>query len=270
VNEEEAMIERVVVPVDFTTESDRALLVAPLLARWAGAHVELVTVAEPIVRTRVEERLAEVAQRTGDGTTWRVIESGGPQEAALLTQLHRDEKAVWCVGSHARGAWSELLFQSVSEDLVRDAHVPVILVGPHVVETPSGQVLAVALDGSEQSEVILAPAADLAVALGMTLRLLQVADDAAADLPSDAVETGYLARVADGLPSLDRRHADYDVLHGGHPARDIAEYVGAQGSVGMVALATRGLAGSARVLQRSTAFDLAHRASVPVLILHHV
>jgi nucleotide-binding universal stress UspA family protein len=38
----------------------------------------------------------------------------------------------------------------------------------------------------------------------------------------------------------------------------------------MVGLATRGLAGSARVLQGSTAFDLAHRASVPVLVLHHV
>jgi nucleotide-binding universal stress UspA family protein len=264
------MIERVVVPVDFTTESDRALLVAPLLARWAGAHVELVTVAEPVDRSRTEERLGEVAERIGDGTTWRVIESGGPPEAALLTQLHRDEKALWCVGSHARGPWSELLFQSVSQDLVRDAHVPVILVGPHVVEAPAGHVLAVALDGSEQSEVILGPAADLAVALGMTMRLLQVADEGAADLPSDAVETGYLARVAEGLPSLDPRRADYDVLHGKHPARDIADYVGAQRDVGMVGLATRGLAGSARVLQGSTAFDLAHRASVPVLVLHHV
>ena len=257
------MIERVVVPVDFTTESDRALLVAPLLARRAGAHIELVTVAEPITRTRVEERLGELAGRTGEGTTWWVIESGGPREAALLTQLHRDEKALWCVGSHARGAWSELLFQSVSEDLVRDAHLPVILVGPHVVEAPAGQVLAVALDGSEQSEIIVAPAADLATALGMTPRLIQVADEGAADLPSDAVETGYLARVAEQLPSLGHGVTDYDVLHGGHPARDIADYVSAQRDVGMVALATRGLAGSARVLQGSTAFDLAHRASVP-------
>jgi nucleotide-binding universal stress UspA family protein len=146
----------------------------------------------------------------------------------------------------------------------------VILVGPHVVEAPTGQVLAVALDGSEQSEVIVGPAANVATALGMMPRLIQVAGPGAEDLPSDAVETGYLARVAERWPSFDHGVADYDVLHGGHPARDIADYVAAHREIGMVALATRGLAGSARVLQGSTAFDLAHRARVPVLILHHV
>jgi hypothetical protein len=34
--EEDVMIERVVVPVDFSPESDRALSIAPVLARWAG------------------------------------------------------------------------------------------------------------------------------------------------------------------------------------------------------------------------------------------
>ena len=133
------MIERVVVPVDFTAESDRALLVAPVLAEWAGATVELVTVAEPIARTGIESRLAELAAPIGDGVAWRVIESGGPPEAALLTELHRDEKALWCVGSHARGRWSELVVASISEDLVRHAHVPVLLVGPRVAAPPSGR-----------------------------------------------------------------------------------------------------------------------------------
>ena len=136
------MIERVVVPGDFSAESDRALSIAPVLARWAGAGVELVAVAEPVDRAGVESRLAELAEGVGDNATWRIVESGGPAEAALLTELHRDEKALWCIGSHARGAWSELLIDSVSEDLVRDAHVPVVLVGPHVDAPPFGRVLA--------------------------------------------------------------------------------------------------------------------------------
>jgi hypothetical protein len=37
--EEDTMIERVVVPVDFTAESERALLDAPVLARWEGVNV---------------------------------------------------------------------------------------------------------------------------------------------------------------------------------------------------------------------------------------
>ena len=264
------MIERVVVPVDFSAESDRALSIAPVLARWAGAGVELVAVAEPVDRAGIESRLAELAEGVGDNATWRIVESGGPAEAALLTELHRDEKALWCIGSHARGAWSELLIDSVSEDLVRDAHVPVVLVGPHVDAPPFGRVLAVALDGTEESEVILPAAAALGGALGMTLRLLQVAGKGREDLPTDSIETGYLARAAETMPSMKSTLTDYDVLHGDHPARDLADYVAAQRDVGLVALATRGLRGGARLLHGGTAFELAHRAVVPVLIVHQV
>jgi nucleotide-binding universal stress UspA family protein len=264
------MIERVVVPVDFSAESDRALSIAPVLARWAGAAVELVTVAEPVDRVDIESRLAELVEGLGDNATWRIVESGGPPEAALLTELHRDEKALWCIGSHARGAWSELLVDSISEELVRDAHVPVVLVGPHVECQPSGRVLAVALDGTEESEVILPVAATVGGALGMTLRLLQVAGKGCEDLPNDSIETGYLARAMETMPSMKSTLADYDVLHGDHPARDMADYVAAQRDVGLVALATRGLRGGARLLHGSTAFELAHRAVVPVLIVHHI
>jgi nucleotide-binding universal stress UspA family protein len=264
------MIERVVVPVDFSAESERALSIAPVLARWAGAGVELVTVAEPDDRAGVEARLAELAEGLGDDATWKVVESGGPAEAALLTELHRDEKALWCIGSHARGAWSELLLDSISEDLARDAHVPVVLVGPHVECQPSGRMLAVAIDGTEESEVILPTAATVGEALGMTVRLLQVAGKGWEDLPNDSVETGYLARAAEKMPSTRLKRADYDILHGDHPARDLSDYVAAQRDVGLIALATRGLRGCARLLHRSTAFELAHRAVVPVLIVHPV
>ena len=46
------MIERIVVPVDFTPESDRALAMAPVLAQWAGVSVELVSVVAPLDRLR--------------------------------------------------------------------------------------------------------------------------------------------------------------------------------------------------------------------------
>jgi nucleotide-binding universal stress UspA family protein len=264
------MIERVVVPVDFSAESDRALMVAPILARWAGAAVELVTVATPNDRVDVEPRLAAAADALGEGATWRVAESGGPSEAALLTELHAGRKELWCVGSHARGKFSELFIKSVSEDLVRHAHMPMILVGPHTVTAPTGRVLAVALDGSTDSEAILPAATDLAAELGMTLQLLQVAGSGAWDLPADAIETGYLSRVAEQFTWLTREDIDYDVLHGDDPVRSLADYVECNPKVGMIALATRGLAGRARLTGGSTAFALAHRATVPVLILHHL
>lgn len=206
------MIERVVVPFDFTAESARALAVAGVLAGWAGVSVELVSVVEPSGRAAVESKLAKAAGgvgRVAGGATWRVVESGGPVEAALLTELHRSEKELWCVGSHARGA------------------------------------------------------------LGMTLRLFQVGEPDV-QVPPDAMDTAYLRHAAGKVPSIDRDAVDYDILHGEHPADDLASYVAGHPDVGTVALATRGLSGVDRLLHGSTAFDLAHRGPVPVLILHHV
>jgi nucleotide-binding universal stress UspA family protein len=264
------MIDRVVVPVDFSAESDRALVTAPVLAGWAGAGVELLTVVEPSERPDVEPKLAETARRLGSETTFRIVESGGPPEAVLLTEVHAGRKELWCVGTHARGRFSELFLESLSEDLVREAHMPVVLVGPHCTTAPTGRFLAVALDCTDESEAILPAAADLAPALGMTLRLLQVAESGADPLPADTVETGYLAHVAAKINPITRTEVDYDVLHGHDPAHQIADYVSVHPDVGMIALATRGLAGRARLIRGSTAFELAHRAKVPVLILHHL
>ena len=185
-------IERVAVPVNWTPESDRALVVASTLARWAGVGVELVTVAEPIKRTDLQPRLEKLVHNATSTTTWRIVETGGPPEAALLAELARDENRLWCVGSHARGALGELLRGSLSEDFVRHAHVPVMLVGPHVSVAPTGRVVAVALDGTEQSESILPAAAELAVSLGMTVRLLQVAG-VREHVPPDLSESAYIS-----------------------------------------------------------------------------
>ena len=212
------MIDRVVVPVDFSAESDRALVTAPVLAGWAGAGVELLTVVEPSERPDVEPKLAETARRLGNETTFRIVESGGPHSAVLLTEVHAGRKELWCVGTHARGRFSELFLESLSEDLVREAHMPVVLVGPHCTTAPTGRFLAVALDDTDESEAILPAAADLAPALGMTLRLLQVAESGD-QLPADAIETGYLAHVATKInPIRAAAEVDYDVLHGHEPS----------------------------------------------------
>jgi nucleotide-binding universal stress UspA family protein len=262
------MIERVVVPVNFSDETERALLVAPVLANWAGANVELVTVVAPVDRSDVEPRLARLAEAHGAGITWRIVESGGPLEPVLVNELHRHENELWCVGSHARSALGELLLRSISEELVRDAHLPVALVGPHVTAPPQGRVLAVALDGTPPSEAILPYASDLADALGMTLRLVQVGD--AGFWSADTVETAYLAVAAGKVPTIERRTVDYDVLHGDHPAHDIVDYTATDPEIGMLAVATRGLTGGARLRNGSTSCQLAHRAGIPVVILHHV
>jgi nucleotide-binding universal stress UspA family protein len=204
-------LERVVVPISFTPESEHAIPVAVALASKAHAIVDLLAVVEPIDRDAAEVKLTRIARDTGDAVQWRVLESGGRPEAALLTELHRRDRSLWCVGSHSRGALGELLLGSLSEELVRDAHEPVLLVGPHAGKPSEGSVLAVALDGTPRSEAILPAAIDLGRDLGMKPRLLEVIDADEASLPPDVSPSAYLARVATRLRP---EEVDHDVLHG--------------------------------------------------------
>jgi nucleotide-binding universal stress UspA family protein len=130
--------------------------------------------------------------------------------------------------------------------------------------------MVVALDGTERGESMLGPAADLAAALGMSLRLIQDASVQGNDSPSDGYETGYLLRLSRKVAGLDRSTLDYDVLHGGHPARDLAQYTALHDEVGLIAMATRGLDARQRLLHHSTTFDVARHAHVPVVVLHDV
>lgn len=260
------MLERVVVPINFTSESDRAIPIAMAVAGRVRANVELVTVVEPIGRDEAEVNLGRMARDLGDAVRWRVLESGGPPEAALLTEFHRRSGSLWCVGSHGRGALGEALLGSLSEDLVRDAHEPVLLIGPHAGQVSDGAVLAVALDGTPRSEAILPAASELGADLGMNMRLLAVVDADSSDPPPDVSPTAYLARVAARIPGAE--NVDYDVLHGRDAARALAEYVSHRPEIGIVALATRGLTGSARLRHGSTAFEVVQHSGVPVLVLH--
>ena len=79
-----------------------------------------------------------------------------------------------------------------------------------------------------------------------------------------------LAHLAAHVHGFDPAAVDYDVLHGGHPAHNLVDYTASRPEIGMIALATRGLTGRDRVLHGSTAFQVAHRAAIPVAILHQV
>ena len=75
-------------------------------------------------------------------------------------------------------------------------------------------------------------------------------------------------RMSRTVAGIDPATIDYDVLHGGHPARDLAEYTGLHNEVGLIAMATRGLNARQRLLHHSTTFDVAHHVSIPVVALH--
>jgi nucleotide-binding universal stress UspA family protein len=259
------VFKRVVVPIGRDHDGEQALPVAANLGYRADVPVELVTVVEPVEKLSAQATLRELARRSG--FTARVIATGGPPEAALLAELHGGEPSLWCVGSRARGALGEVVFGSLSEEFVRHAHAPVVLVGPHVEGPIDSDGIALALDGTARSESLLPDASDLASRLGMHLRLVQVAPELSGVFPSDISEASYLARVARRLTS---GAVDYEVVYARSVVHGLTEYAAREPTVGMLALSSRGLKGGARMLHGSAAFDVARTAAVPVLVLHSV
>jgi nucleotide-binding universal stress UspA family protein len=262
------VIERVVVPVDFTGPSDRALVVAAPLAARAGATLDLIRVVALGEAAEAEPALAELAARIGGGTSWRVVESSETVAEALVAELRRGHSELWCVGSRAKGPVGEIIWGSTSQELVRAAHAPVVLVGPHVEEMRPLAVMAVAVDGSEESEAILPVAADLAQGLNIALQLVQVGEAPSAPLSDDVVETAYLISAAGRVPTVPAASVEFDFLHGHDVASSMAAYVAGYHGISLVAMTTRGLRGRARLVHPSTAFDLARESPVPVVILH--
>ncbi len=140
------MYRQMLVPVDGSEPSNRALEEALQLAKEQGARVRLVHVLEPLhhlviegygdlvgaVRAEAERVLAEAAARAqaaGVEASTTLVKAGGRRVAAAIV----DEAASWgadliVMGTHGHRGFEHLVLGSVAEGVVRRASVPVLLV----------------------------------------------------------------------------------------------------------------------------------------------
>lgn len=256
-------IKHVIIPVDFSEVSIAAVDHGRWLADRSTSTLELVAVTTPRYAKVTAAALSSLASEQDLDASFRVLETDTDDiEGTLVQTVLGSTDTVWCVGSHGRTALGELLFGSVSADLVRDAEVPIVVVGPHAKVRPDADVLAVALDGTASSESILPAAVAIAGELGLKLRLLQVG---LAHVPPDAADTNYLAGLSHHLPHPES--ADYDTLYG-DAGDELAGYVARNRDVAMLAMATRGIPAGARLSVPSTAMRVLRHIDAPVLMLH--
>ena len=143
------MYRHILVPVDGSVTSERALQEALGLAREQGAQLELVHVMEDIlfleneayinyaevrrsVRTGGEKILAQAqsaAEQAGVTAEQKLLEAGGERIASVIVEEARRWPAdLIVIGTHGRSGFSRILFGSVAEGVVRTAHIPVLLV----------------------------------------------------------------------------------------------------------------------------------------------
>lgn len=141
----------ILVGVDFSTGSERALEQAVVLATSLNAHLNVVHVYEPIAMVAPEAVLltgevqgqmeAERQQRTATLAEWALRFVGdrvpctthvvdGMSLDAMLGEIQRLKPELVVVGSHGRGALMRMLMGSVSTALCHRSPVPVVVVPP--------------------------------------------------------------------------------------------------------------------------------------------
>lgn len=205
------MLNRILVPLDGSTQAESALQLAARLARGAGGAMVLVRAiralpevemgiipaegwapaAEPRERDEATAYLRAVADREAlRGIDVQTIVATGPAAAAILEVARRQHAELIVMTSREREGLARWLLGSAARQVARDATVPVMvlrvaggkLVAPAAssLEPDTSWSALVALDGSPLAEAALAPATELVAALSApapaTLNLLRVVE----------------------------------------------------------------------------------------------
>jgi nucleotide-binding universal stress UspA family protein len=255
--------EAVVVPLDGSEISERAIRIATVLAAGAGARLVLVAALEP-GEVELESHVEKIAAGIHDvDTSVMFIRDRPAAEAITLVALEAGRSAV-CMTTHGRGALRWAMLGSVAEQVVRESQRPVFLVGRGCDPgwSPRGGEMLVCLSGAEESEVVADDAVVWAHAFELEMQgavVMHPLDIEGAEHTQDLLGPieERLARRNITLPLA--------VLRSSYPAGalvDYAEHIGAS----MIAMASHGRTGLGRVALGSVTMALVGLAVCPVLV----
>ncbi len=143
------MYQRILVPVDGSATSGRALAEAIKFAQQHNARVEVVHVLEDIgyldeenylnytelvdsLKRSGEKMLAEAQMKfkqAGVPVETKLLEAKGERVAHVITAEAKNAQAdLIIVGTHGRSGFSRMLLGSVAEGVVRTADIPILLI----------------------------------------------------------------------------------------------------------------------------------------------
>lgn len=260
------MITKIVVPLDHHDEAEDAVLHGAALARQAGARLQLMSVRPSYVdAAATHDRLVEIADRLRVDAELVVV---GPDDVtATLAEVAAEPGTVLCLRTHARGPIAEMTLGSVSEQVVRTTHHPVLLVGPHCDPAPERYgSMVVGLDGSPLAEQILPVVTAWSTQLDLTPWLFQaLSPRVPLEVGDDVTESGYVRNIAAQLADQQVK-AEWETAHDRDAATAVVSFAD-QLPTALIALTTHGRSGLGRIALGGTAFRVAHRAHSPVLVL---
>jgi nucleotide-binding universal stress UspA family protein len=296
-------IRRILFPTDFSSVAEDAFSHAAHVAMRYDAEVHVFNVATPqqadqanpmdylpleasdedggqfympIDRVDVETPANE---RGSVKVVYRQVESVSPAKAIIDRAADLDVDLV-VMGTHGRQGVDRLLSTSVSEEVVRQAPCPVftILGGDDGGPSPGPYVERVVapVDLSEQSDMVVDHAVELALTYEAQLDLLHVVEEAAYPTvygidPLTPALPDVQKRAREAMNELagrvDGRGAPVEVhVTSGYAARDIIDFAEESGA-GLIVMATHGRTGLERFLIGSVAEKVVRSSTCPVFTL---
>jgi len=259
---------RVVVPVDFSPLSWRALIQAGRMARAFGVPRTVVHIdtASPWIDESAHEL---VLRRTPSGVPVEVtVVAARSTEDGILRVLGDDESSLLVMSTHGHTAASEFATGSTAEAVLRRWHGPMLLLGPNyrVAPVPFRRiVLCIDPDATVVSSTLVDDVAAWAEVFNLPIDVLAVVEpEPLGDFEATLKQNERLEALVAAL-SRDDRVARLVRLEGRRPGHDIARYVDAVEGT-LVALPTHARTPSSRFVLGSTAMAVLRHVTSPVLV----
>jgi nucleotide-binding universal stress UspA family protein len=141
-------LKKILLATDFSAASEKASAFAKALARRFSSTVEIAHVLDPSVVTSYEEaviglplgvrsrttrdRLDRLKDEfTGSGIKTETVLTEGHQPFAALLKIAKETEAEMIIaGTESKSGVERFILGSTAEEMIRNAHVPVLTVGP--------------------------------------------------------------------------------------------------------------------------------------------
>ena len=188
------MLTRILVPLDGSPLSERALPYAESLATMVHAELRLVQAIDTWAlldggrHNRNQRELTQAAERRLLDTVTRLQATGlqvkvsvnvGEATSVIASERKAGQCDLIAMSTHGRGGLGRLAYGSVAERVLRLGDCPVLLIPPAAGASWVGETdrtVVIPLDGSELAEEAIGLAREIARMFGATLSIVQVVE----------------------------------------------------------------------------------------------
>ncbi len=239
-------------------------------------------------RSRASEYLDDAAAQLRETESALEVETKvlmGPAVRMLTEEIEKRPPDLVIMTTHGRGPLQRAWVGSVTDGLLRRANRPLLLVRPkpkeeaNLDDRPAFQKMLIPMDGSEEAEAVLSPASELGQLFGSSITLFTVVPELF------AVGSSYLPHLVEEQEEQKKRRASFQRYLDELKTRVPADAVRTRTVVGegedvasgiidaaieeksdLIAMATHGRSGVARLVLGSVADKVIRGSTVPVLV----